>query len=576
MKKYFTHIRKKRFDILMMLLFLSSQCVYAQSFDVENLLKAKPLVVSGGFNANGVFSNGLSNTNAPFDYFLSGRLNFSVYGIVNVPVTFNYSSRKITFSQGYTFNQLSINPTYKWVTAYIGTNAMTFSPYSLNGHQFVGGGVELSPNKWKVKAMYGRLIRGQFEDTLVTGPTYNRIGYGYQVQYNPGTYTLGLTMFKGFDQMESLPELKRTFKGNIIEARDNTVVGLTFGTTLFHKLQFNIEYSNSVLSKDQSSKYASVPIKSLAGLFHNGNATTESYNAFKTQLNYNIQRSKTILGIAYERVDPNYTTLGGYYFVNDIANYTFNITQVLFKDKLSINGNVGIQKDDLNHTKANQQSRTIASVNTSWNVNKDLSMGFNFSNFQSYRFLNDTYTKLTRVQGVPIDTLNYALISQTYGYNLNKRFKQTDTQQSSINLNANYLVSASKTGNKIDENAQTNILNTNLNYAISYPKRALGLNMGVSYFGNQLYTGTLQGFGPTLGIQKTFVKKVNTSLNLAVLSTRNEIKDPTQSTSFSVLNASIAANYSPAKGHSLSFNTSMVKNMTATFLNGNISYSYSF
>jgi hypothetical protein len=576
MKKYFTHIRKKRFDILIMLLFLSSQCVYAQSFDVENLLKAKPLVVSGGFNANGVFSNGLSNTNAPFDYFLSGRLNFSVYGIVNVPVTFNYSSRKITFSQGYTFNQLSINPTYKWVTAYIGTNAMTFSPYSLNGHQFVGGGVELSPNKWKVKAMYGRLIRGQFEDTLVTGPTYNRIGYGYQVQYNPGTYTLGLTMFKGFDQMESLPELKRTFKGNIIEARDNTVVGLTFGTTLFHKLQFNIEYSNSVLSKDQSSKYASVPIRSLAGLFHNSNATTESYNAFKTQLNYNIQRSKTILGIAYERVDPNYTTLGGYYFVNDIANYTFNITQVLFNDKLSINGNVGIQEDDLNHTKANQQSRTIASVNTSWNVNKDLSMGFNFSNFQSYRFLNDTYTKLTRVQGVPIDTLNYALISQTYGYNLNKRFKQTDTQQSSINLNANYLVSASKTGNKIDENAQTNILNTNLNYAISYPKRALGLNMGVSYFGNQLYTGTLQGFGPTLGIQKTFVKKVNTSLNLAVLSTRNEMKDPTQSTSFSVLNASVAANYSPAKGHSLSFNTSMVKNMTATFLNGNISYSYSF
>ena len=576
MKKYFTHIRKKRFDILMMLLFFSSQCVYAQSFDVENLLKAKPLVVSGGLNANGVFSNGLSNTNAPFDYFLSGRLNFSVYGIVNVPVTFNYSSRKITFSQGYSFNQLSINPTYKWVTAYIGTNAMTFSPYSLNGHQFVGGGVELSPNKWKVKAMYGRLIKGQFEDTLVTGPTYNRIGYGYQVQYNPGTYTLGLTMFKGFDQIESLPELKRTFKGNIIEARDNTVVGLTFGTTLFHKLQFNIEYSNSVLSKDQSSKYESVSVRSLAGLFHNGNATTESYNAFKTQLNYNIQRSKTILGIAYERVDPNYTTLGGYYFVNDIANYTFNITQILFKDKLNINGNVGIQEDDLNHTKANQQSRTIASINTSWNVNKDLSMGFNFSNFQSYRFLNDTYTKLTRVQGVPIDTLNYALISQTYGYNLSKRFKQTDTQQSSINLNANYLVSASKTGNKIDENAQTNILNTNLNYAVSYPKRAFGLNMGVSYFGNQLYTGTLQGFGPTLGVQKTFVKKVNTSLNLAVLSTRNEMNDPTLSTSFSVLNASVAANYSPARGHSLSFNTSMVKNMTATFLNGNISYSYSF
>lgn len=576
MKKYFTYTRKKRFELLITLFFVSTSSVFSQSFDVENLMKAKPLVVSGGFNANGVFSNGLTSNTPPFNYFLSGRLNFNVLGLVNVPLTFNYSSRKITFSQGYTFNQLSINPTYKWVTAYIGTNAMTFTPYSLNGHQFVGAGVELSPSKWKIKAMYGRLIKGQYEDTLVTGPTYNRMGYGYQVQYNPGTYTLGMTMFRAYDQEASLPELKRTFNGNVINPKDNMVVGLTFGTTLFHKLQFNIEYSNSVLTKDQSPRYESVSIRSLAGLFHSGNATTESYNAFKTQLNYNIQQSNTILGVAYERVDPNYTTLGGYYFVNDIVNYTFNVVQPLFKSKVNISANLGIQEDDLNRTKANKQSRTIGAINTTWNVAKDFTMGFNFSNFQSYRFLNDTYTKLTRIQGIPIDTLNYALVSQTYSYNLNKQLKQTDAQQSSINFNANYLVSGSKTGDLVDESAKTNILNTNLNYSLNYPKRQAGINIGLTYFGNQLYTGTLQGFGPTVGVQKTFIKKVNTSLNVAVLSTNNEMRDPTQSSKSSVLNASISANYSPGKGHSLSFNTSMVKNMTANFLNGNISYSYSF
>jgi hypothetical protein len=576
MKNSFTHIKKIRFGLLAMILLFGIQRSFAQSVDVENLLKAKPLQVSGGFNANGVFSSGLPNNNSPFDYFLSGRLNFNVFGVINVPLSFNYSSRKISFSQGYSFNQLSIAPSYKWATAYIGTNYMTFSPYSLNGHQFVGAGVELSPNKWKIKAMYGRLVKSQYEDTLVTGPTYRRMGLGYQVQYNPGTYTVGMTMFKGYDEVGSVPELKRYYKGNVINPKDNLVVGLTFGTTLFHKLQLNVEYSNSVITKDQSPNYEKVSVRSLAGLFHNGNATTESYNAFKAMLNYNIAQTSTIVGVGYERVDPNYTTLGGYYFINDIVNYTFNIVQPLFTNKLNINANVGIQQDDLKRTKANRQSRFIGAISANLNVSKDLTMGFNFSNFQSYRFLNDTYSKLVRVPGLPIDTLNFSLVSQTYGYNLNKVLSQTDTKQSSINFNANYLVSRNIVADKIDTQSKTNIINTNINYALNYPQSQLGINAGLSYFGNMLYVGTLQGFGPTFGVQKTFMKKINTNLNLALMSVNNKMLDPTQSSSSSVFNASVSANYSPGKGHNLTFNTSLVKNQTANFLNGNIGYSYSF
>jgi hypothetical protein len=575
MKKRLSLTRAKKFCVLVCLA-LTTNLVLAQSIDVENLLKAKPLQVSGGFNANGIFSSGLPNNNSPFDYFLSGRLNFNVFGVVNVPLTFNYSSRKISFSQGYSFNQLSIAPSYKWATAYIGTNYMTFTPYSLNGHQFVGGGVELSPNKWKIKAMYGRLIKSQYEDTLVTGPTYRRMGLGYQVQYNPGTYTVGMTMFKGYDEVGSVPELKRFYKGNVINPKDNLVVGLTFGTTLFHKLQLNVEYSNSVVTKDQSPNYEKVSVRSLAGLFHNGNATTESYNAFKAMLNYNIAQTSTIVGVGYERVDPNYTTLGGYYFVNDIVNYTFNIVQPLFMNKLNISANVGIQQDDLKRTKANRQSRFIGAISANLNVSKDLTMGFNFSNFQSFRFLNDTYSKLVRVPGLPIDTLNFSLVSQTYGYNLNKVLNQTDTKQSSINFNANYLVSRNIVADKIDTQSKTNIINTNINYALNYPKSQMGINAGLSYFGNMLYVGTLQGFGPTFGVQKTFMQKINTNLNLALMTVNNKMLDPTLSSSSSVFNASASANYSPGKGHNLTFNTSIVKNQTANFLNGNIGYSYSF
>lgn len=565
-----------RYTVVFGLLITTMFDSFSQSFDIEAVSKAKPLTVSGGLNANGVFNAGLPNSSSPFDVYLAGNLNFSILGVINMPLMLNYSSRKISFSQGYNFNQFSVAPTYKWATAYAGTNYMTFSPYSLNGHQYVGGGVELKPKNWHIKAMAGRLIKGQFEDTLVAGPTYRRMGYGYQVQYNPGTYTLGLTMFKASDDVGSLPVDKRFFKDNVINAKDNMVVGLTLGTTLFHALQLNVEYTNSVLTKDQSTNYSPVKLRSLAGIFMKGNATSESYNAFKSSLNYHIAKTNTIIGVGYERIDPNYTTLGGYYFVNDMENYTFNFVQPLLDNKLNVSTNVGFQKDDIKRTKASQQSRIIGSLTANWNIKDDFSMGLNFSNFQSYKFLNDTYSRLTRVPGVPIDTLNFALISQTYGYNLNKTLTKTEEKQNSINLNATYLVSKNKVDNQLDPSSKTNIFNANANYAVAFLQKQMSINLGMSYFRNSLLEGLVQGVGPTLGIQKNFLKQLSTNLNLGAFSTSSQLVDPAQSSSTLALNASCVANYSVGKGHNFSFNTSFVKSFANNFLNGNIGYSYSF
>lgn len=564
------------FSFFMLILFLSVQSK-AQSINLESIGKEKPLQVNGGLSANTVFSAGLPNIDKPFNYFLSANLNFNILNLINIPVSLNYTDRRVALSQGYSFNQFSISPSYKWATAHIGTNYMSFSPYTLNGHQFIGGGLELKPNKWNIQLMSGRLRKGQYEDTL-NGPTFKRMGYGTKIEYNPGNFLAGITVFKSHDYASSVPETQRNNPSTgLITPEDNLVIALNFGTTLFHALQLNVEYSNSVITKDKSEFYEKTKIKSLAGLFAQTNATSESYNAFKTKLGYNIAKTKTLIGVGYEKIDPNYKTHGGYYFVNDIINYTANLTQSLLKDKLNLAVNIGVQKDDVKKTKASNSSRFIGAINANAQINEKLSMGLNFSNFQSYMFVNDLYRRITRVPGQTIDSLDFSMISQNFGYNLNKMIAKTDETNSGIMFNANFLKSQNKRDNKVDAQSQTDVLNLIAAYTHQLLKKSLSFNLGVNFISNQFSTSKMTGYGPTLSVQKGFLdKKLNTNINLTYLKTKN-IGTEIQSSGKSATNLQIGANYLPTQKHNFVFNTGLVKsgNMNA-YINGTLGYSYSF
>lgn len=124
----------------------------------------------------------------PYSYFLSGNLNFDLYGW-SVPLSFTYSNQNLGYQQP--FNQYGIHPTYKWATLHLGYSSMNFSPYTLSGHVFKGIGVELRPEgKFSYSAMYGRLQRAVELDTLIdlsdtqqsAQPAFRRMGYGFKVK----------------------------------------------------------------------------------------------------------------------------------------------------------------------------------------------------------------------------------------------------------------------------------------------------------------------------------------------------------------------------------------------------------
>jgi len=125
---------------------------------------------------------------------------------------------------------------------------MSFSPYTLNGHQFTGFGVDLTPNgPFKISAMYGRLIRNREYNTNEpqVEPIYKRMGYGTKIAFEKNNYDLGLTVFKAKDQLNSL---KLLFPADLgITPKENLVVSFDGRIKLFEKANIRLETTVLIL-----------------------------------------------------------------------------------------------------------------------------------------------------------------------------------------------------------------------------------------------------------------------------------------------------------------------------------------
>jgi hypothetical protein len=337
-------------------LFFTTLVAYAQN--LEKIGKSPLFRLTGGVGVNSVYYAGDANRD-PFTYFLSGNVNLNISDVYNIPFSFSYSNSKFQTNTPFTFNRLSMHPSYKWVTAHIGDVNVSFSPYTLNGHQFTGLGLDLSPkDKFKVNLMYGRLLKEREYDpeNISTQANYRRMGYGFKTSYQFEKFKLGAIFFRASDDVASL---KNPIPAESdIQPKDNTVISFDAEVNLWEKLKLRGEIALSALTEDvrvngDSNHFASFLVSD--------NATTQYYKAFNLNFDYRVANGS--IGLGYERIDPDYKTLGGYFFNNDLENITINATQRVFKDKVTVSFNGGLQSDDLNNTKATQLSRLVMSLN---------------------------------------------------------------------------------------------------------------------------------------------------------------------------------------------------------------------
>ncbi|WP_460944022.1 hypothetical protein [Spirosoma daeguense] len=494
--------------VRLLLCLLLSGSAWSQDVDLTNLKKVK---LSGGLSVNTLYNSYNPTGAAPLSYFVSGNLSLQALGTV-IPVTLSYSSRKFTYSQPFSYNQIGIHPTYKWATAHLGMSNMTFSPYSLNGHQFSGIGFDLVPGKWKISTMYGRLIKAQ-EATDATPAAFQRTGMGLQASWQNEKFRAGVTTFYASDNPNSVtipvrPDSTAPFEQPT--PLSNMVIGANFGTTLFNFLQFDVEYTNSVLERNRTISERGT-MNAPAALLWRPNATAESYHAIKSTLNANLKRTNTIIGVGYERVDPNYLTLGGYFFTNDFENVTLNFTQPFWAGKISTSGSIGVQWDDLKNVKSSAQRRLVGNLNVIATPTPRLNLSFNYSSFQAYTFIRNSIQNITRLSPLEqLDTLNFTQITQNVALNAIYQLKNTETVIQTIMVNGSVMGAVNKQGDLIRRGQLSQVYNGTVTYSYGLPRQFLTMSTGLNVMDSYISRNTFKSIGPTVGINKGFFKNTLT------------------------------------------------------------------
>lgn len=560
--------------ILFFSILLCNTLTFAQNFNVEELGKAKLVNVSGGASANGVFYSG-NGAREPFTYFLNGNINVNIASLYNIPFSFSYTNQKFGYNRPVLMNRLSIHPSYKWITGHIGDVSMTFSPYTLAGHQFTGLGVDLTPQgKFKISAMYGRLVRSSEYDAINTElvPTYKRMGYGFKTQYALEKINLGLTIFKAKDEVNSL-SIPIPFELGV-SPKENAAISFETSFKLFQKLQVQTEFANSSITED-TRETGNTKAQNISSLLLKSNPTTTSYKALKGQLVY--PAGKGTLGLGYERIDPNYRTLGGYYFNNDLENVTVNASQTLYQDKLSLNLNLGLQKDNLDKQKQSQMKRLVSSISADFRANQKLNFNLNYSNFQSYTNSRNQFDYINQTNQYEfLDTLNFRQVNQNAALTINYLLKNDKTRKQAFNANFSMQDAVNQQQGKTVAGGASTYYNTGLSYILGYPQQDLNLTASFNSTIGKLDVGDNLILGPTIGATKQFYdKKLNTSFSTSYnssFSNGDKVND--------VFNIRLNGTYIYMQKHNFGLNCITLFSSSQTVRNNDLtatlSYTYSF
>ena len=551
---------------LLVLFTLFSLPILAQQVDLENIdtqlkekLKKKPFSISGSASVSGVYNQASdSPTDEPFLYFFNGNITLGFYDWT-MPINYRYTNQgdALDYQIPFKFNRLSLHPKYKWILAHIGDVSMSFSPYTFNGLQFTGGGLELTPEKYPLRASFmgGQLAKAtEYDGRPQTIPTYERWGYGTKLSYKKEDLEIGGILFFANDKANSLsipiPDEKKIYP------LSNQVYSGFAKYKPLHFVEVFGEYALSLLGNTQSQK--------------------QDFTAYNAGINFIF--TKASVGVRYEKVDPDYKTLGAYYFVNDMENITLNSSLNLFKGNVSIATSIGRQHDNLNQQKPKQSNQWVGSANVNAKVTPKLSLSGSYSNFTM--FTNKLINPFDRINNPqlyehPQDSINYRQVSQ----NTNANIAYAINEKQNITLSYSFNDVVNKQNDIVRRGGISRFHNAGAAYMVQFPESKLSLSPSFNYSYSIVAREKTQVMGPSLTVGKTFFEdKLNTTL------LGNYSISQSATSKGSTANAQLNVNFLPWKNHQFTLSAlqsfrnaeSDTQNTSAQSTNVSVGYTYHF
>lgn len=564
--------RPSRTSLLWMLLFCASIPSAAQ--DIESIGREKPFSVNGGISINQIFykSRGVMSRRDPYTYFASGNINLSFYGW-SVPLTFGISNGNTSFSQP--FNRYALHPTWKWINLHAGYTSMSFSPYTVNGHIFLGTGVDLTPEgNWKVSALYGRFLKPVEADTArQTTPAFQRMGYAMKVSYSDEGNTADLIVFRARDHETSIAMPPDSLR---IAPQENLVVSLAGSKRLFRKIVVRGEMAASALTRDQRAEKTTSdhPLATSAALFQ-PRLSSAYYRALKSSVDY--EHNGWVIGTGYERIDPGYQTLGAYYFNNDLENITINASGAMKEGKLNMAASAGVQHDNVDKAKISTMRRIVSSFNFNYMPSPRMNVSGTWSTFGTYTNIRSQFESINQVTPYDnLDSLNFTQISQNASLSGMYSLPGPEQRKQNVSLNISWQKASDRQAG-LSQYSGTTFYNLNAGYAVTISPRntsaAIMVNATVNN-GEAMRTRTM---GPTASFTRSFLnRKVRTTFSSSWNKTYHN-----RTSGNSIANCRVNGTVSIRNSHNVNMSAVLAHRTGAekrgvTEFTATIGYSYSF
>jgi hypothetical protein len=499
------------------------QLSIAQSVDLHNLksyIKKEAIFdYTGALTATTIYTGNKAANQPPLTWMLGLNTNISLFKLINVPLSFSYTNLGGSYKLPQTPNKFTFSPSYKWVSTNIGVVNVSWSPYSLNGHQFIGASIDIAPtgSPFSVSALYGRFAQAINYDSTnqaFAGATYRRMGGGVKVNYAKDKYTLGMSVFTAKDDANSIHLFPPT---EVPKPGQNLVMTYVFGITPFKGLTLSGELANNYLTTDltDNSEGDKSQHKIVSTFFTIKNSTVTT-KAGKAALSYTLSKPQATIGIQYERIDPNYLTYGSYFMANDMENYTVNLTQSLFNNKVTLSLNGGRQRDDLNNSKGSTNSRNIGSMNLGFTPNPRMNVNISYSNFTSFMYVKPVeqiYSPNPIYQ--PSDTSNYKQVNENANVALNYQLKDNESSNSSFMTNFSYQNANNSVGNVIQADGVSKIYTSVAAYNQVWKKRGLSSSFTYTHNLSSVITSQTVTQGASVSVHKTLKSGIRMGYGLS-------------------------------------------------------------
>ncbi|MCZ7556847.1 MAG: hypothetical protein M5R41_10650 [Bacteroidia bacterium] len=361
--EYSTAPRFPRLAVFILLFCAHAYSAWSQ--DLGAIGSSDPIRAGGSVSARTVMysASEIRGRRQPFSWVLNGTVNVSLYD-VDMPFSFTFSEQERSFAQP--FNQFGVSPRYQWATGHFGYRNLTFSPYTLSGHQMLGAGFELNPGIVRAGFMYGRFQRAVEEDTAASRfvqPAYERSGFAGKIGVGSGSEFIDLIFLKAKDDPASLRSAPRN---SLVLPGENLVLGFTGGATLFGGLRVTLDAAASDYTRDVRAMSIETSNNTHLDAFDaliDQRGSSQFYTAVRGGLAWNAQRWG--VGFNYARIDPDYQSMGAYYVGSDIESFSLAPRFILWNGAVRVNANVTQRYDNLQNKKAATTSRLLPMVNVS-------------------------------------------------------------------------------------------------------------------------------------------------------------------------------------------------------------------